>query len=79
MKFQSEVEIRYEKIPEYGDIFTLHDFIESVKNTSFTNDDGTGYYGSDKIMSNVYARPSDIYKGNIDSRTKWTHVIWFNK
>jgi hypothetical protein len=62
---------------ENGNLFTLETFEECVKNVGFTDWDGTGYYGFAHGYSNQFARPSAIFKGQVDRY--WTHVMWFNK
>lgn len=66
-----------------GDLFTLEEFVERVKDGSFIDYDGSGYYAF-KVgdhhpgqVSNQVARPSEILKGNVDCY--WTHVAWYNK
>jgi len=80
MPFEAELQLTFTEAPDYGDVIPLEEFVESVKSGLFGNDDGTGYYSyKDGRMSNVLARPSDIFKGLIDSRLPWTQVVWFNK
>jgi hypothetical protein len=67
-------------IPDYGDLFTIQEFIEMVKSGCFVNDDGTGYYATDLAYDrDAIARPSDIYKGIVLKGYGHTHVVWFNK
>jgi len=78
--FEAEMRVAFEPIPDYGDIFELGEFMESVKSGMFTDWDGHGFYAASKNrMSNVFAKPSDISKGDIDGRNKWYYVVWFNK
>ncbi len=63
-------------IPDYGDVFTKQDFIESVAAGAFTDDDGSGTLSKDGKNSNVHVKPSDV------DGMDWhgaTHVVWFNK
>lgn len=77
--FKAEVQIQWRKREDYGDLFEIVEFTDAVRHTAFTDDDGTGYYATETLVSNVYARPSDIYVGNIDKTQPWTHIMWFNK
>jgi DNA-directed RNA polymerase subunit RPC12/RpoP len=74
---EEEEEIKWEKIPKYGDLFTIEEFIENVECGGFTNDDGKGNYAMKDKMSNICVTPSEIIDGEIDKR--FTHVVWFNK
>lgn len=68
---------KFSDIPDYGDHFTIEDFIDSVKSGMFVDFDGSGYYATKDKMTDIYANPSEIYRDKIDKR--WTHVMWFNK
>ena len=69
--------IKLEKIPDYGDIMTLKEFIEQVKDGCLIDYDGTGYYATKNRITNLSVYPSDIYKGKINKR--WSHIMWFNR
>lgn len=56
---------------------TVGDFVSSVKSGMFTNDDGHGYYATDKEQSDIRVRLARIRNNRI--RTEWTHVCWYNK
>lgn len=58
-------------------VMTIELFEECCKDHTFMNDDGTGYYATEKEYAMVYASPYQFVIGNIDR--SWTHVIWFNK
>jgi len=64
-------------LPDYGDLFTLSEFIDSCKNTLFTNDDGHGYLVKNKKMQAVEFYPSQALASTFESDA--THVMWFNK
>ena len=71
-------------IPNYGDLFTIHEFVDMVNNGVISNDDGTGYYANaSSYFRNLIAKPSDIAKGVIrigdGHLNPLTHVLWFNK
>lgn len=62
-----------EKLPSFGDLFTLKDFDEMANSGGITDDDGVGYYATERGLS----RKHDCFG---DDRPKWaTHVMWFNK
>ena len=62
---------------DYGDLFTLDEFAELCKGGVVANDDGIGYYATDKEMSTYAIKPSEFETGKVDK--SYTHVIWFNK
>jgi hypothetical protein len=62
---------------DYGDLFTLEGFLSYVESGGFTDDDGTGFYATATQVTNQYARPSAMRKGDVD--TQWSHVMWYNK
>jgi len=66
-----------EEIPEYGDLMTMEEFIENCECGGFIDDDGHGYYASEKKMSNIFISPSDVKDKNI--KKGYTHVVWFNR
>lgn len=76
-QIESKRPIEFEELPDYGDHFTINEFIDYIKNGVFTDYDGTGYYAKEDKMTRIEATPSLILNGNIDGR--WSHVIWFNK
>lgn len=56
---------------------TIDEFKSSVKSGLFTNDDGHGYYATNKEESDIIVRLTEIKNGRI--REEWTHVCWYNK
>lgn len=69
--------IKYEPIPDYGDLMTMEDFVESCKDFSFLDEDGTGYYATATQKSNKPINPSDVMGETYDK--SFSHVVWFNK
>lgn len=59
------------------DHMPVDDFIGSVKDGMFTDDDGHGKYATDKEVSDIMAIPSKVAKGKV--REEWTHVCWYNR
>ena len=72
-----EYQIIYKDIPDYGEHVTIEKFIEWIESSCVIDWDGTGYYATENKQSNIYAHPSEIYKGIIN--TNFTHVVWYNK
>lgn len=67
-----------EPIPDYGDLMTVEDFIQSVASGFFIDDDGFGYWAnSTHILSKDPVYPSEV--GFLDCPTGTTHVVWFNR
>jgi hypothetical protein len=63
--------------PDYGDKFTIEEFVECCRTGLFTNDDGSGYYATAEGVSHIPARPRDMVR---DLPLKgFTHIAWFNK
>ena len=70
----------WEDIPDYGDLMTLDDWIDAVKQGAFIDYDGHGYYACDGGMltgpeHQVY--PSMVKEGKI--MDTFTHIMWFNR
>ncbi len=63
--------------PEYGDLFTIEEFIKMVNSGSFIDYDGSGNYSNGTEMTDIEVWPSDIAAGNI--KKEWSHVVWFNR
>ena len=74
----SKIKIKFSKIPDYGDLMTIEEFIKHVDNKLFINYDGTGRYAFEDKESD-YRFDFDEYNfyGKYDKR--FTHIMWFNK
>lgn len=59
-----------------GDHMTLEEF-KVLAGVFFSDYDGTGYYATEKEVSNILCIPSEICGGYI--RSDFTHVMWYNK
>jgi len=69
--------LKFESIPDYGDLMTMQVFINSVKIGAFTDYDGFGNLSTETQMSNRQLSPSQLRTRKIP---KWaTHIVWFNK
>jgi len=68
---------KYEKIPDYGDVMALEDFVECCEDGGFIDYDGHGYYATEDKMTDILINPSDITEG--DYRKEFPQIVWFNK
>jgi len=66
-------------IEDYANLMTIEEFTSRVKDGSFVDYDGIGYYATEKAVSRLSARPSRIAQGDINNEFEFTHVAWFNK
>lgn len=55
-------------------VMTVLEFWSAVKIGAFTEDDGVGYYGTDKVASSY-----SVWVTGPDCAPEHTHVHWFNK
>jgi hypothetical protein len=82
-KESEEERVHFTKIPGPEDCakMTLGDFMSSVDNGGFVDDDGIGYLATEEEMSSIPAVPSKMSRKNkVVQVPKWaTHVVWFNK
>lgn len=76
-EYRMLVEPNYSELPDYGDVMSLSDFIESVKFGGFIDYDGSGNYVKDGKMSDIDIYPSDYKAGAI--RKDFDTIIWFNR
>lgn len=60
-----------------GDLMTLENFVNSVENGFFVDNDGYGRYATETGVSDIRVYPSDILDN--DYRHDFSHVMWFNK
>lgn len=70
-------EPKFEDIPDYGNVFSMEDFVENCLSGGFIDYDGNGNYVRDGKMSNINVSPSDITSGRY--RKDFDSVIWFNR
>lgn len=67
-------------IPDYGDLFTIDEFMKLIKNKTVWDEDGIGYFATIEGLSDIVARPSTLFYGWPMVHTgEFTHIIWFNK
>ena len=68
---------KLEDIPDYGDVMTLNQFKNNVKNGGFVDYDGYGHYIDGDKMTDIIIYPSDVKHHSL--RHKLNKIIWFNK
>jgi hypothetical protein len=72
--------ISFEPIPDYGDLMTIQEWIDSVDCGCFIDDDGTGNLAYKDKMSNIEVYPSMVKDGEFNKiKNDFTHIVWFNK
>jgi hypothetical protein len=65
------------ELPKYGDVMSLKEFIECVKEGGFIDYDGYGHYVKDGKETNIIIHPSDIgYKA---VRKEFDTIVWYNR
>lgn len=64
-----------EPLPNYGDLITVKDWLQSVANNYFIDYDGSGHPVKDGKMSKQNIYPSIADELPEDA----THVMWFNR
>lgn len=62
---------------DLGCRITLKEFIDWCNRGYTCDSDGTGYYGTETQVTDIYANPSHFY--NKWNRTDFTHIYWYNK
>ena len=65
------------KIKSDDDVFSKAEFIELVKDGSFIDYDGHGYWSDGEELSEEVVKPSEVLEGKVP--TNYTHVVWFNR
>ena len=70
--------MKKQPIPNNCEHMSFSDFVHCCDDRLFTDRDGTGYYATDKEMTDIEIRPSDVLncRDYLDSRFKY--VCWFN-
>lgn len=71
------IELKWEDLPDYGDLMTLQEFEDCVVNGAFIDYDGHGHYASQTQESDAIVYPSDLMGRGFDRN--FTHVIWYNR
>ena len=70
--------LRMSEHVDFGDLFTVEQFLADVKCGALIDYDGFGVLATDKQQSNIEVRPSNIRKRL--SQYLWaTHVMWYNR
>ena len=65
--------------PERGHHMTLAAFIEDCKSGFFIDYDGGGHYATKTEESDIGVHPSDVMNDEIELRSDYTHVVWYNR
>jgi len=64
-------------LSEYGDVMSLENFIECVKDGGFIDYDGFGRYVIENQETDIEIYPSDVKNNAI--RPNFDTIIWFNR
>ena len=64
-------------LPKYGDVMSLKDFVENVRDGGFIDYDGFGNYVKDGKETDIAIYPSDVRYGSI--RTDFDTMVWYNR
>lgn len=76
--------MKLEKLPGYEDLIPIDEFVEDCDLGCIIDDDGSGYFATDTMMSDILAYPSDICDRESSKKTEklieqFTHIAWFGK
>ncbi len=76
----NEVPVKMSKHVDYGDLFTMEEFIQHCERADFIDYDGHGDLATATHQSNWSISPSCVtdkdFKGY---HPYWTHVMWYNR
>lgn len=64
--------MKTQSIPNYGVKFALNDFLDAVDSGTITNDDGTGYYATARVTTDIVVNCRDV-------RGDFAYVVWVSK
>lgn len=66
------------RIPNYGDLITVDEFLKAVESRSLMDYDGHGYWATVfEYDETVKVQPSTV---GLSYRPEWaTHLVWFNR
>ena len=62
-----------------GHVLTIEDYLACLDDCSITEDDGTGYYGTERLKTNIFSHFDVDETKSIADLHKFTHVHWYNK
>ena len=62
---------------DFGHLFTLKEWIDSVKCGALINYDGVGYYSDGKVIFDKEVMPSDLFIEQVDK--SFSHIMWYNR
>ncbi len=75
LKGKMTTEIKMAPLPKYGDLMTVQDFVDCVKDGGFIPDDGSGEWAT---ATEVF-KGTNVWNGLKSKPASATHVVWFNK
>lgn len=67
----------WSEIPEYGDVYTIDEFIDMCECGGFIDYDGHGNYCKDGKCTDIIIKPSDVAQGMV--RSEFDSVCWYNR
>ncbi len=73
-----KMKVELGKQTDFGDLFTVPEFIQYCDTRSFIDSDGVGHLATATRESNVSIYPSEVRK-TLTLNPWATHVMWFNK
>lgn len=77
---EKKPQIKFEKLPSYGDLMTIEEWLENVECGGFIDYDGSGTLAYKDKMSDIDVYPSMVKSGMFQMiRGDFTHVVWFNR
>jgi len=67
--------------PDFGDLYTIPEFMDMVQEGVVSDCDGTGYFATSDKLSDISARPSTLRlsRSTEPYTGEFTHIMWFNK
>lgn len=71
------IEFTDKKVPKYGTLLTMEEFIDSCRCGAFIDYDGYGYYATATMETNIIVRPMHYHEDRL--RKEFTHVMWYNR
>lgn len=73
---ESDLDLREQS--DFGDLFTVRDFLGAVDCGGFIDYDGHGRLATEKKESSIEIRPSNCRKA-LTANPWATHIMWFNR
>ena len=70
--------INLQPMPDYGDLYTIDEFLDHVKSGGITDNDGSAYAALADGRTSIEVSPRGVLYGQLIG-TGFTHIAWFNK